>query len=217
MHIMLLSVLLFCGLMSNLFADDTGNANEFIDSVLTAVKAQYGAQLDPFHLPDEDIKINQKVGIITIKGDVKLSNGTLTGLSTLHRAGNATIGTESEHFVAHLRIGDQNIHLAYNKVHVELLGGLIHPDLGIKADIGNIDLNMTLALNSAGKLDITQFEMDELKNVKVHVTGLGVADALVDVIADAAIVIANKQVRDAAGHLVQGLIAPLLTNFTLGA
>jgi len=213
MHIMLLSVLL-CIVSVNA-ADDAGNANQFIDSVLTAVKTQYGASLDPFHLPDEDIKINQKVGIITLKGEVKLTNGTLTGLSSLHRAGNSTIGTEKEHFVAHLRVGDQNIHLKYD-AHVDLLS-ILHPNLVIQVDIGNIDINMTLALNSDGKLDINQFDIDELKHTRVHVTGLGILDPLVDLLADVVIEVANAQVRKAVSHLVEGLIGPLLSNFSLGS
>lgn len=48
---------------------DTQNANEFIDAVLTAIKASYGPNIDPFHLPDETLNFHQKVLIVDIKGN----------------------------------------------------------------------------------------------------------------------------------------------------
>jgi hypothetical protein len=212
MNAKLLSLLLFCSTLSASSAQ-SGNANEFIDSVLVAVKTQYGSNLDPLHLPDEEFAFNQKVGIITLKGDIKLTNGSLNGLSALHRTANSTIGTENQHFVAHLRVGDENVHFKYD-VHVDLLD-LLHPSFQIQGDIENIDINITIALDSDGKLAIQQFEIDELKHVRMQIHGLGVLDPIADIIADVIIEVANPQIRKSLSHLVEGMIGPMLTNFSL--
>jgi len=221
MNTILLSFLFLCGFLhvqtlpveENGQYYEAGNANAFIDSVLTAVKTEYGAQLEPFHLPNEELAFSQKVGIITLKGDIKLTNGTLNGLSHLHRANNATLGTENQHFVVHLQVGDENVKFRYN-AHVDFLD-ILHPNLVIEGDIGNIDINATIMLDSEGKPVINQFEIDELKHVQIYIHGLGILDPLLDLIADAAIEVANPQIRNALSHLVQGMIGEQLANFHL--
>jgi len=211
MNIKLLSLLFFCTILG--VESQAGNANAFIDSVLTAVKTEYGASLEPYHLPNEELNFSQKIGIITLKGDIKLTNGTLTGLSHLHRNGNATLGTENQHFAVHLKVGDENIKLNYN-AHIDFLD-IIHPNLQIEADIGNIDINATIMLDTDGKPVIQQFEIDELKHTRVLVHGLGILDPLVDIIADVVIEVANPQIRKALSHVVETMIGGLLSDFKL--
>jgi len=211
MKVSLICLIFLCGFLH--VRAQAGNANAFIDSVLTAVKTEYGTSLEPYHLPDETLAFNQKIGIITLKGDIKLTNGSLTGLSKIHRAGNATIGTEAGHFAVHLKVGDEKISFAYN-AKVNFLD-ILHPNLQIEGDVAAIDINATIMLDSDGKPKISQFEIDELKHVRFHVHGLGILDPLVDLIADVAVEVANAQIRKALSHIVEGMVGSLLTSYKL--
>jgi len=211
MKVQLSFLICFCLYVS--VRGQAGNANAFIDSILTAVKTEHAADLEPYHLPDEELVINQKVGIITIKGDVKLTKGTLTGLSKIHRNGDATVGTQAGHFAVDLKVGDEKVVLMYD-AHIDLMN-ILHPNLKIEADIAAIDIKMSISLSDDGKPVISSFEIDELKHTTFKVTGLGILDPLVDVIADVVVEVANKQVRDALSKMVEPMIGGLLSDFKL--
>jgi len=192
---------------------DSGNANAFIDQVLTAVKTQYGKTLDPFHVPDKTLSFAKKVGIITFKGEAKLTEGLINGLSHLHRTGESTIGTENKHFVAHLQMGDDNIKVHY-KVELSFMN-IFHPHLTLESEIENIDMKATIGIDDAGHPQLTEFHIDELKHVKVHVHGLGLLDPLIDLVADSFVAVFNPTARDLLSNLLKGMVGDMLKNFKL--
>jgi hypothetical protein len=192
---------------------EVGNANAFVDQILTAVKTQYGTTLDPFHIPDQTLNFSQKLGIITLKGDAHLTEGVITGLSHLHRSGDSDIGTENSHFIAHLRLGDDNIKASF-KVAANFMN-LIHPHLTLESTIENIDMKATIGVDANGKPQVNEFHVEELKHVQVYVHGLGLLDPLVDLIADGFIAAFNPTARDLLSNLLKGMIGDLLKDFKL--
>jgi hypothetical protein len=191
---------------------DAGNADAFVDQVLTAVKTQYGKDLEPFHVPDKTFQFSRKVGILDLKGNVKLTEGLITGLSHLHRSGESTMGTENNHFTAHLRIGDNNIKIHY-KVEASFLN-IFHPHLVLESEVENIDIKADIGLDSDGKPSLTQFHIEELKHARVHVHGLGLLDPLIDLIADGFVEIFNPQARDLLSNIMKNMVGDMLKNFS---
>jgi hypothetical protein len=142
-----------------------------------------------------------------------LTQGVITGLSHLHRSGDSTIGTENNHFAAHIQMGDNNIKVHFN-VQVDLLG-IFHPHLVLESDIENIDLKADIGVGADGKPTLTGLLIDELKHVKVQVHGLGPLDPLVDVIADEFIKVFNPQARDLLSGVLKGMVGDLLKDFKM--
>jgi hypothetical protein len=192
---------------------DTGNADAFVDQVLTAAKAQYGATLDPFHVPDSDLKFSKKLGILTLSGEAKLTEGTITGLSHLKRSGESTIGTENNHFVAHIEVGDDNIKIHY-KVDATFMN-LFHPKLTLESEVGNIDIKAAIGVDADGKPVLNELHIEELQHVKIYVHGLGLLDPLIDLIGDAFIEFFNPTARDLLSNLLKGMLGDVLKNFKL--
>ncbi|CAG2183608.1 unnamed protein product, partial [Oppiella nova] len=42
---------------------DKGNANAMVDQLLGVVKTKYGTTLDPFHVPEIDLKFDKKIAL----------------------------------------------------------------------------------------------------------------------------------------------------------
>jgi len=146
-------------------------------------------------------------------GSAKLTEGTIVGLSHLHRSGDSDIGTENNHFIAHLRLGDDNIRIHY-KVDANFMN-LLHPHLTLESEVENIDMKATIGLDADGKPTLTEFHIEELKHVKIHVHGLGLLDPLIDLIGDAFIEVFNPTARDLLSNLLKGMIGDMLKNFKL--
>jgi len=192
---------------------EESNANEFVDQVLAAVKTEFGASLDPFHLPDTVAKFSKKIALITFHGDAKLTQGTITGLSHLARSGDSTIGTENEHFTAKLQLGDNNIHAHFN-VRLDFMDLTTHLDLD--ADIANIDLKTTIGVDAAGKPMISSLDIDELKHVRIQVHGpVAPLDGVLDLLADAFIEVFNPLARTELSKVLKDIIGKEIANLHL--
>jgi len=196
------------------YADDAANANAFVDSVLTAVKKSYSANLDPLHIPDiTAFQFSKKVGIITLKGDAKLEEGTITGLSHLTRSGDSSLGTEGGHFAAKLQFGDNNIH-AHFKLDAEFMGLKVKATLD--TDIGNIDVKVNIGVGADGKPAITAFEIDKLQHVKIDVHGpIAPLDGVLDLLLDGFVEVFNPQVEKLLGGILKDFVGKELANFKL--
>jgi len=192
---------------------DAGNANAFVDQVLNAVKAKYNQTLDPLHIPDKVVSFKKKVGILNIHGEAKLSEGTITGLSHLYRSGDSSMGTENSHFVAHLRFGDQNIHLHY-KGEASFMD--LHTHLTLESQIGDIDVKAVIGLDSSGKPSITSFEIDELKHVKLDVhTPIPILDHFIDFLGEEFIKVFNPVARNLVSKILKDMVGKELSNFKM--
>merc|ERR1712198_792583 len=77
----------------NLNADDiayeAGNANAFLDQILSNARSTIEKELDPVDLPTGGASFSKRILGIPIHGEAKVTDGWLAGLSTLHRAGDA--------------------------------------------------------------------------------------------------------------------------------
>ncbi len=142
-----------------------------------------------------------------------MTEGLITGLSHLHRSGESTMGTENNHFTAHLRIGDNNIKIHY-KVEASFLN-IFHPHLVLESEVENIDIKADIGLDSDGKPSLTQFHIEELKHARVHVHGLGLLDPLIDLIADGFVEIFNPQARDLLSNIMKNMVGDMLKNFKM--
>ncbi|XP_054157977.1 mite allergen Lep d 7-like [Oppia nitens] len=191
-----------------------GNANQMVDQLLTVVKAKYNTTLDPFHVPNMNFNFTKKIALSTWHGEANLTEGTIKGLGAIKRSGDCDIGTDKGHFIGHLQFGDNNIHAHFHAVTQIGIKGLkpIHSTINLDADIGNIDVKITVGMNEKGKLQLKEFQVDELKHVKFHVKGLKILDPLVNVMADAFVAIFNPQARQILGNILKNIIGKEIEN-----
>nr|ABL09301.1 allergen Aca s 7 [Acarus siro] len=192
---------------------DDGNANQFVDQIVNALKSQ--KNFDPLVIAEQHTNFDRKLGALHIKGKIDLKNTRITGLSHVQRVGDAILENKNGSFQAKLHLGDNNVKL-FSDITIHLLSNIIHPHLKVEADIGNIGVKFGVAIGADGKPALKDFDVEKLEHVKIIVHGLGPLDPLVDLVADAFIAIGNTQAR----HLVTGIVRPIieseLKNFKLG-
>ena len=176
------------------------------------MKAKYNATLDPFHVPDKVVSFSKKVGLITFHGEAKLTEGTITGLSHLYRSGDSSLGTENQHFVAHLKFGDKNIKVHY-KGEARFMD--LHTHVTLESLIGDIDVKATIGVEN-GKPAITEFQIDELKHVKIDIhTPIKILDHFIDFLGEEFIKIFNPTAENLISKILKDVVGKELANFKM--
>jgi len=210
----LLVITAFIAVECNPFSYYDASANQFVDQVLEAVKKSSSASLDPLHIADiTAFQFSKKVGIITLKGDAKLEEGTITGLSHLARSGDSSLSTEGGHFSAKLQFGDNNIH-AHFKLDAEFMG--LHVKATLDSDIGNIDVKVNIGVGADGKPAITSFEVDKLQHVKIDIHGpIAPLDGILDLLLDGFVEVFNPLAEKLLGQVLKDVVGKELANFKL--
>jgi len=70
-------------------AYEAGNANAFLDQILSNARSTIEKELDPVDLPNGGASFSKRILGIPVHGEAKVTEGWLAGLRTLHRAGDA--------------------------------------------------------------------------------------------------------------------------------
>ncbi|CAG2104697.1 unnamed protein product [Medioppia subpectinata] len=191
---------------------DPGNANKLIDQLLGVVKTKYGANLDPFHVPDQHLHFDKKVALTWWHGQLNISEGLIKGLSHLIRSGDCDIGTDKGKFVAHVQVGDANVAAHFHGV---MKLNIFHATVNLDVSIGNLDVKLGVGLDDKQKMHLNDFNIDELKNVKIHVSGLKIFTPLVNALANAFVNVFNPQTRQILGNLLKGIIEKEIQNIKI--
>nr|ABM53755.1 mite allergen Tyr p 7 [Tyrophagus putrescentiae] len=197
------AVLVLVACFAGIAVADNGNANQFVDQIVTALKTQ--KNFDPLVIPPHHMNIDRKIGAIHLKGTADLKETKITGLSHVRRVGDAVLKNENGSFTAKLHLGDDNVKL-FSDISLHFLHNIIHPNLKVEIDIGNIGVGFGVTIGADGKPALKDFDIEEFKHVKIHVHGLGPLDHLVDLIGEAYISLANTQAR----HMITGIVRPIL-------
>lgn len=86
--------------------------NELLDNVRNQIRVN--PTLDPLSLPDEKERFSQNLLLFKLKGDASLTNGVLTGLSTLARIGDVYVAFEDNKVVYEAEIDFENLAASYD-------------------------------------------------------------------------------------------------------
>ncbi|OTF74253.1 Group 7 mite allergen-like protein (lipopeptide binding protein) [Euroglyphus maynei] len=197
-----------CAIILTANADEnTEKTNKFVDQIIGSIIKE--KHLDPLKIAQHNVTLDKKIGLIDLHVEIEMDNVEVKGLGRIHRNGDAVLKSGNGTFDVKLRLNDENV-VATTDLHLKI-GKVLHPNLKAEIDIGDIDIKFELAIVD-GKFKLEQFEIDELKHCKVIVHGLHSLDNVVDIIADAYLLLFNKKARQQISDLLRPLIEHEIIN-----
>jgi hypothetical protein len=200
------------------FDERQGNANEYLDALLENVREYLVTNgFDNYTLPDRVEGFSEEWIGITWHGEAKLFDGWLTGLQTIHRAGDAALSVDGETGTISLEglIEFFDFAAGYN-MYVGFM------DLGIDAraevKISSVQIELKVRLIVTDPTDVKGFivEIDELNItnpglVTVEFHGLGPLNFLLDALG----FLVGNIFGGLIFNAVEGPIASAITNALL--
>ncbi|KAF8790325.1 Mite allergen Der f 7 like protein [Argiope bruennichi] len=145
--------------------------NDYIDDFIQKATNGSGGFIDPLPLDELKKGFEREIGFVRVKGEAKLYNGKIYGLSTMKRKGNATV----------LNLDDMLIistELIFKKLNATYKGALLLNDAGptisLNAKVGRSQVSMIIiAPAEGGKAEMMSFSINKLQDIRVSIWGLG--------------------------------------------
>jgi len=159
------------------------NANSFVEQLLERARPLIRQNLEPVELPEYSYEISQSVVITEVRAEAKLKNGKLSGLSTLHRAGDATLITTYDGATYRISalLGVSNLVGSYSgEVKFMSLGPSVKVHLTVKTL--TVKVGIIQAINGPAKTPpvLTAFEIENLGKIVFDFDGLGPLDWIIN-------------------------------------
>jgi len=193
--------------------DDIGSANDFIDAILEVVKSQFGKKLEALPIPDQDLNFDKKILFINTRGNVKVWDGHVYGLSTLHRSGDCEITQDDQNFRAKVKIAIDNVKFESG---AKLTYGALHPSFNLHGWIKHINIDAEVNIIGGlqdGKPELTHFNVQHLDGFSVKIDGLGVLTHLVNGIIDLYVKTSHHSIRNTISDNVRNAMKDAIGNF----
>jgi len=156
---------------------EIGNANSYLDLTMITVRHLIKKNdMDPATLPSLTLDLDNNA-------QLEVYNGELTGLSSLHRTGTATMDRVADWAFLYANIGVKEIKAHYTG---SLEVGNTGPVVEIDASIAEIAVYLVARADVyEWKFDFDQFEITEFGHIDVTVDGLGLFDYMLGPITEA--------------------------------
>uniref|UniRef100_A0A131XV06 Putative secreted protein n=1 Tax=Ixodes ricinus TaxID=34613 RepID=A0A131XV06_IXORI len=141
--------------------------NDIFDQILDSVSRS--EELDPFQLPEMVSSFERKI-LFRFHGESRIYNGTVTGLSTMHRAGDSHLRMDESKLevLADVGVGALDVNC---KAHVKFMGR--GPTVNIAVHIAYARILLEAFQPQDGEMTLKQFKLQELDGFKLKMTGLG--------------------------------------------
>ncbi|GFV21843.1 uncharacterized protein TNCV_4525301 [Trichonephila clavipes] len=149
------------------------NANEYIDQILFNVQKYIkDHHLDPMQLPEFASNFTKEVMYVTVKGEAKLYDGWLSGVSTIHRTDECELRTNKTTISVAAHLGLNKLKLAY-KGHAKFMSW--GPSLIVGGSVKKVSFYFKIEQSNrkGAKPDLREFEIDELSTIWIEMSGLG--------------------------------------------
>ncbi|XP_076367748.1 mite allergen Lep d 7-like [Tachypleus tridentatus] len=194
---------------------DVENANEFIDHLIAATKMNISHNLEPYSLPDKSIGFEKKILLVTWRGEAKLYDGLLTGLSTIHRNGDCTIDVQDGNKIyVKVHLGMGILELLYHATVTFMEFG---PSVTVEGKIGYLTINMDISSDpsTGGTPTIERFDMDEMKGLTVSFSGLGPLSWLMTILTSLVLKFFKGIIQKVIEWTVKRIVANKMKNLKL--
>ncbi|XP_013784473.1 uncharacterized protein LOC106468582 [Limulus polyphemus] len=160
---------------------DPESTTIFDDALRRASKQLKNNNLDPIKLPDHKKSFQKKLLFFRLYGEVKIVNGILIGLSTLHRTGDVLITYEDNAVILEASIGFSNLTGGYDwSANIMGIGPTGFAFLSIRSI--SVYLRVRQELQSGKKPLIEAFKIEKIRHLWVDVKGLGSMDLVLEII-----------------------------------
>ncbi|XP_076337511.1 uncharacterized protein LOC143239836 [Tachypleus tridentatus] len=160
---------------------DSDSTTIFDDALRRVSKQIVKNNLDPIKLPDHKKTFQKKFLFFRLFGEVKIVNGILIGLSTLHRTGDVLITYEDNAVILEASVGFSNLTGGYDwSTHFMGIGPTGYAFLSIRSI--SVYLRVRQELRSGSKPVIEAFRIENIRHLWIDVKGLGSMDLVLEII-----------------------------------
>ncbi|XP_035208661.1 uncharacterized protein LOC118183291 isoform X2 [Stegodyphus dumicola] len=152
--------------------EDVERGDEFIDKLLKDMLEDHGHEYDPYLLEDNVIAFSKKITFVNVTGEAKLHNGYILGLKTLHRPDHCYVTEKDGRLHVKADLGAGVLDFRYDGT-VKFMN--FGPTIHVFGSLAYLEVHMEFSVDSKTGRDgeLTEFYIDDIKGMKVWVTGLG--------------------------------------------
>ena len=188
-----IGLITFLFLVSKIEADDA--SNKIVDGVIDLAKKMIVEKhVEPVSLPDIHEKFDAKI----TKLNADMTNGKLTGLTSMARSGDSTVSSNDGKYLVATAISLNDVKAGYD-IHASGFGINLHGDIKVTADNGRIDIRAFACPDGKCETTISRMKITQI-DYHFHVDGITGFDWLVqdiiDVVSDVFKSDINKMIED---------------------
>jgi len=191
---------------------EAGNANAFLDNLLTNARPTIEKELDPVDLPHGEVGFAKKIIGITFHGHAKVYQGWLAGLRTLHRTGDAEMtNTPDGAIVVDAKLGLNNLQGHY-RASAKFMN--LGPETGVTLTVTAISVRIKVKQGfvPGAHPELLAFAVEKVDAVNVKLdTGLGPLDWILSGVVN----LVSNLVKDLVVKIVNAPLHKILAD-TLG-
>lgn len=195
---------------------EAGNANSFLDQILTNARPTIDANLDPIVLPNAGISFSKKILLINVRGEVKVSEGSLAGLRTIHRAGDAEMTQSADGaIVVDAKLGLNNLQ-GHASAFAKFMNIGMKTGVTIAVSFVSVHIKVKQTFQPGAHPELLDFAITGIDNIDIKFSsGLGPLDFVLGRLAT----LVNNLVKDLVIKIVneplKNLIAQKLGEITI--
>ncbi|GFV42802.1 uncharacterized protein TNCV_841561 [Trichonephila clavipes] len=162
---------LFSAVFSSAVDELQQRANDYIDDFIEKATNGSGGFIDPLPLDELKKSFEREIAFVKVKGEAKLFDGQIFGLSSMKRKGNVTVIDLDDMLI-------MSTQLTFKKLHATYKGALLlndaGPSISMNAKVGGSKVSMFIAAPAeGGKAELMSFSINKLQDIRISIFGLG--------------------------------------------
>ncbi|XP_076317076.1 mite allergen Lep d 7-like [Tachypleus tridentatus] len=190
-----------------------GNANNFIDIMIANIKEELAHDLNPYRLPEKSISFEQEIFQLPLRGQATLYDGYLTGLDTLHRAGDCTILKNDNIVNITVSLGMGVMSCSY-KVSVAFMNRGRTVDIIGRLGYASVKMNV-IHDSLLGENHLQDFTLDQLNGLTISVKGLGPLSFVLNKLSSAVLILFEGLVKNIVEWTLRPIVKTKIMNYDL--
>jgi len=186
----------------------SGNANQFVDQILTNARPSIEKDLDPIKLPDARESFSKKILFVTVHGSVAVYNGLMAGLKTLHRTGDATLTQNADGSITvSAKLGVDNLAGQY-RAHAKFMNLGPTVTAYIKVRRVSVRFSVKQSFSQGAHPELIDFAIERVDGLSANISGLGPLDWILNLLTKLVL----KLAKDAIVKAIQSPIRDVIRN-----
>lgn len=149
------------------------SADEYIDQILVNVQNYIkNNNLEPMELPDYVYNFTKEIMYITVKGEAKLYNGLMSGISSIHRTDECEVDSNRTTISVSAHLGLKDLKLYY-RGHAKFMSWGPSIEAGGKLKKVSFYFKIEQSNKKGATPVLKEFEIVEMSTVWIELSGLG--------------------------------------------
>ncbi|XP_055936361.1 uncharacterized protein LOC129966038 isoform X2 [Argiope bruennichi] len=170
------------------------SCNEYVDKLLNSIVVDQADTLDPYHINDTVISFQKKIVFVDFKGEAKLSEGYITGISSLRRTEPCSLSFEKGRYILSTSLRTTALFFNFTgSVKMMNMG----PEIFVRGNSSSAHGSMAFSLNATtGKEAILEeFKLQYVKDMQVWIDGLRLLKWMSDPLRNSAAIFFKHSVK----------------------